>query len=110
MEKYKTLYRIRLILFWSKLREDIKQWVKNCTHFISYNVWHNHRQELYFSWPVIIFFYTIRLDIWSPVNVLNEHEDGGHILKCICDLTQFIVSCILIDTRSEALSKILRNK
>ena len=48
----------------------------------------------------------MHLDIWSPGNVLNEHEDGGHILNCMCDLTQFIVSCILIDTRSEALSKI----
>ena len=37
--------------------------------------------------------------------MLNEHEDGGHILNCICDLTQFIVSCILIDTRAEILSK-----
>ena len=46
------------------------------------------------------------LDIWSPGNLLNEHEDGGHILNCMRDLTQFIVSCILIDTRSEALSKI----
>ena len=44
------------------------------------------------------------LDIWSPGNLLNEHEDGGHILNCMRDLTQFIVSCILIDTRSEALS------
>ena len=26
-------------------------------------------------------------------------------MNCMCDLNQFIVSCILIDTRSEALSK-----
>ena len=36
--------------------------------------------------------------------MLNEHEDRGHILNCMCDFTRFIVSCILIDTRSEALS------
>ena len=36
--------------------------------------------------------------------MLNEHEDGVHIFNYMCDLTQFIVSCILIDTRSEALS------
>ena len=46
----------------------------------------------------------MHLDIWSPVNVLNKHEDGRHILMCMCDLTQFIVSYILIDTRSEDLS------
>ena len=48
----------------------------------------------------------MHLDIWSPGNVLNEYEDREHILNCMCDLTQFIVSCILIDKRSEALSKI----
>ena len=37
--------------------------------------------------------------------MLNEHEDGVHIFNYMCDLTQFIVSCILIETRSEALSK-----
>ena len=50
------------------------------------------------------------MDIWSLGNVLNEHEDGGHILNCMCDLIQFIVSCIMIDTRSEALSKIFMEK
>ena len=36
--------------------------------------------------------------------MLNEHEDGVHIFNDMCYLTQFIVSCILIDTRSEPLS------
>ena len=52
------------------------------------------------------FFYIMHLDIWSPKNVLNKHEDRGHIQSCICNLTQFIVSCILIDIRSEVPSKI----
>ena len=29
--------------------------------------------------------------------MLNEHEDGVHIFNYMCDLTQFIVSCILIE-------------
>ena len=37
--------------------------------------------------------------------MLNENEDSEHVLNCMCDLTQLIVSCILIDTRSEDLSK-----
>lgn len=105
MGECKTLYRIRLRFFRPKLREDIKQWVKICSNCIAYNVWRNRRQELHFSWPVTIPFYIMHLDIWSPGNVLNEHNDGGHILNCMCDLTQFMVSCILIDTRSEVLSK-----
>ena len=46
----------------------------------------------------------MHLDIWSPGNVLNEHENGGKVLNCMCDLTQFIVFCMLIDTRAKALS------
>ena len=38
MEEYKTLYRIRLQLFWPKLGDDTKQWVKGCLHYVSYNV------------------------------------------------------------------------
>ena len=105
MGKFKTLYRIPLRTCLPKLREDIKKWVKNCAHCIVYNVWHNRRQELHFSWPVIIPFYIMHLDIWSPGNMLNEPEDGEHLLNCMCDLTQFIVSCILIDARYGALCK-----
>ena len=46
------------------------------------------------------------LDIWSPENVLTDHKDGGHLLNCMRDLTQFIVSCILSETNTNALSKI----
>ena len=77
---------------------------KNYAYFIAYNVWRNYRQELYFSWSMTIPFYIMPLNIWSPGNVLNENEDGGDIFNCMYDLTQFIVSCILIETRSEALS------
>ena len=44
------------------------------------------------------------LDIWSPGHMLLHHKDG--VLICMCDLTQFIVSCILSDTNLNALSKI----
>ena len=81
--------RIRLRFFWPKLRENIKEWVKNCGHCVSYNIWRNRRQELYFSWPVTIPFYMMHLDMWSPGDVLKTHKDGGHLLNCMCDLTQW---------------------
>ena len=55
-------------------------------------------------------FYKMHLDIWSPGNVINKYEDRGHILNCMYDITQFIVSCILVDIRSGALSNSLWNK
>ena len=38
MEEYKTVYIICLQLFWNKLREDVKQWVTDCVHCVSYNI------------------------------------------------------------------------
>ena len=106
MGEYKTLYRLRLRFFWPKLREDVKEWVKTCGHCVAYNIWRNRRQELHFSWPVTIPFYIMHLDIWSPGHVMLHHKDGGHVLNCMCDLTQFIVSCLLTDTKADALSRI----
>ena len=57
MGEYKTLYRIRLQLFWPKLREDVNKWVIFCAHCVSYNVWINRKEELKFSWPVTIPLY-----------------------------------------------------
>ena len=71
MGEYKTLYRIRLRFFWSRLRDDFKQWVTHCAHYIVYNVWRNRHQKLHFSWPMTIHFYIIHMDIWSLGNVLN---------------------------------------
>ena len=44
MGEYKTLYRIRLLFFWPKLMEDVKQLIKGCAHCISYNVWRTWKQ------------------------------------------------------------------
>ena len=110
MGEYKTLYRIRLRFFWPRLREDIKEWIRKCAHCIAYNVWRNRRQEMHFSWPVTIPFYIMHLDIWSPGNVLADHKNGGHLLNCMCDLTQFVVFCILTDTTAAALSEIFMSQ
>ena len=53
-----------------------------------------------------ISFYVMHLDIWSPGDVLKTHKDGGHLLSCTCDLTQFIVSCLTTTTKAEALAKL----
>ena len=40
------------------------------------------------------------------MNILHNHKDSGHLLHCMCYLTQFIISCLIIDTQAAALSKI----
>ena len=33
MVEYKTLYHIKLQLFWPKLRSDINRWIKECSYY-----------------------------------------------------------------------------
>ena len=37
---------------------------------------------------------------------MKDHKDGVHLFNCMCNLTQFIVVCILTETNTSALSKI----
>ena len=49
MGKYKTLYRIKLQFFWTKLRSDIHRWIKECPHCQLTFRWRRRGQELMFS-------------------------------------------------------------
>ena len=75
MGEYKTLYRMRLWLFWPRLREYVKKWVKGCALCILYNIWRTRNQELYFSWSVTIQFYIIYLNMWSPGAALHNIKE-----------------------------------
>ena len=48
----------------------------------------------------------MHLDMWSPGAVLKTRKYGGHLLNCMCDLIQFIVSCLTTTTTAEALGKL----
>ena len=106
MGEYKTLYIMRLQLFWPKLREDVKQWVKFCAHCVSYNIWRTRKHELHFSQPVTIPFNIIHIDIWSAGTVLYKNQERCHLFKAMCDLTQFIIFSITTDNKAESLSKL----
>ena len=43
MGEYKTLFRIRMRFYWPGIRNDVKLWVKNCTHCTAYDVWRNRK-------------------------------------------------------------------
>ena len=38
--------------------------------------------------------------------MLKDHKDSGPLLNCMCDLTQFVVSCIMTDINANLLAKI----
>ena len=102
--KYKTLYIMRLRLFWTGLCENVNKWLKGCVHFISYNVWRNRKQELHFSWPLKNPFYIMHADIWSPGNSLQGNKSGCHLINTMCYLTQLVISLVTTSTMAELLA------
>ena len=103
--EYKTLYRIRLRFLWASMREDIKQWVKQCAECVAANAWRSRRSELYFSWPVTLPFWIMHVDLWSPGST-EINGKKGYLLNSVCDLTQFTVSSVTYDTTALQLSQL----
>ena len=105
MGEYKTLFRIRMRFFWPGLREDIKNWVRQCAHCVAYNVWRSRASEMHFSWPITVPFWIMHVDLWSPG--VNEDMDGnkGYLMNSMCDITQFIVSSPTVDITAANLAQ-----
>ena len=87
MGEYKTLFRIRMRLFWPSIRKDIKLWVKNCAHCCAYDVWRNRKSELYFSWPVTTPFYIMHVDLWMAGKLMDSINQMLQLMNAMCDLT-----------------------
>ena len=52
MSEYKTLYCIRLGLYWPHMRADIKEWNQQCPNYKLTHRWRRRGQELIISWPI----------------------------------------------------------
>ena len=46
----------------------------------------------------------MHLDIWSPGTALHNNQEGFHLINDMCDLTHFIISSIIKDTKAESLA------
>ena len=44
MEEYRSPYRMQQRLFCYKIRDDVKKWVKGCSHCVSYNILRTRKQ------------------------------------------------------------------
>ena len=52
MDEYKKSYRIKLCFFWSQMRSDIKNWVKQFPHCMLTYKWRRRCHDIMFSWPI----------------------------------------------------------
>lgn len=105
MGEYKTLYRLCLRFIWPNMRENIKEWVRGCAHCISHHIWRNRKSKLHYSWPVTSPFYIMHLDLWQPGNLMDKDGKTIYLLNCMCDLTQFLVSSVVINPDAALLAK-----
>ena len=102
MDKYKTLYRIRLRFFWPRMHADIKEWTQQCPNCILICRWRRRGQELMFSWPNSSPFAIIHVDLWSPGH-MTDHNGYIALMNTMCDMTQFVVVVPVPDETSATL-------
>ncbi|MGH7954383.1 MAG: hypothetical protein ACREOZ_00320 [Gloeomargaritales cyanobacterium] len=61
--------------------------------------------ELQFSWPLDSPFAIVHVDLWQPGHTTSR---SGHryILTCMCDMTQFVLTCPVKTTHSHELARV----
>ena len=61
---------------------------------------------MYFSWPVTTPFYIMHVNLWSPGKFIDDDGNTLQLMNCMCALTQFVISIIVDDARSDTLAKL----
>ena len=106
MGTYTTLFRLRMRFFWPHMQEDIKQWVENCAHCVSYNVWRTRKSEMHFSWPITVPFWIMHVNLRSPGATLDTDGNKNYLMNSMCDITQFVVSSPTVSIEVASLTKL----
>lgn len=87
---YQTLFRMRMLFFWPKMREDIKCQVSRCAPCILYNVWEIYKSQTHFSWNFTITLQIIHVDLSWPDFTEDDNLDKAYLKNSMCDVTQFV--------------------
>ena len=106
MGTYKTLFRLRMWFFWPHMREDIKKWVAQCAHYVSYNIWRSRKSEMHFSGPITVPFWIMHVNLWSPGVMLDTDGNKSYLMNSMNDMTQFVVSSETTKIEAASLAKI----
>lgn len=79
--------------------------VKACGHCIAATPNSRTNSELQFSWPLDAPFAIVHVDLWQPGNTKSR---SGHryLLTCMCDMTQFVVTCPVKTTHAHELARV----
>ena len=63
MGEYKMLYQLKIRFFCPRIKTVIKDWVKQCPHYMKSYKWRRRSQGFMFSWPVSSPFAILHVDL-----------------------------------------------
>ena len=86
----KTLIALRSRFFWPHMKNNIIDWVKECTGCITGKHMSLKRSGLVFSWPVTTPFAIVSVDIRSPGDISSD-DGQKYLFGNMCDMSQFVV-------------------
>ena len=90
MGEYKTIYHIRLIFSWPRLRSDVAEWMKQCAHCMLTYCSRHCGQKSMFSWPVRSHFSIIYVNLSMPGHY-SDPNDYIALMNDMYDMSQFVV-------------------
>ena len=50
--------------------------------------------------------YIMHVDLCMPLKLVDDDGNTLQLMNCMCDLTQFVISILVNDTRSEIIGKL----
>ena len=92
IDSYKTLFHLRLRLFWPTMRKEIKLWAKRCVYCVSYDIWRTRMSKLHSSWSATVPFWIMHVDLWSPGHISDDQGQKGYLMNSMCNISQFVIS------------------
>ena len=97
MGEYKILYRIRLRLFWLRLRSDFPEWTKKCPHYMLTYRWRRYVQKII----VLLFSLFILLINVSLMMFSIGGLSGTSIIWMIQIFLHMVLVCFLAQNRNQ---------
>ena len=104
MREYKTLYQLKIRLFWPRMKTVIKDWVKQCPHYMKTYRWRRRSQEFMFSWPVSSPFAILHVHLWIPGH-FTDCNSNVSLMNVMCDMTQFVIIVLVPNEIAATLAK-----
>ena len=105
----KTILVLCLRFLWTNTQKTIIAWVRACADCMPMNNMTRILQHVVRSWPLLTPCTVISMDIWSPGDTVSP-TGAKHMLKCMCNMSTFVVGVAVKHVSSSELSRVFMEK